>query len=66
LNDPQSQVRRLKELPTNYGVLAELNTQPRTTYLPRVVNPHPDLPIPEAAGAKGNDKASTGSDKAHS
>ena len=43
LNDPQSQVRRLKESPLNYGVLAELNTQPRTTYLARVANPHPDL-----------------------
>ena len=35
---------RLKETPLNYGVLTELNTQPRTTYLPRIRNPHPDLP----------------------
>jgi molybdopterin-containing oxidoreductase family iron-sulfur binding subunit len=43
INDPQSQVRRLKELPLNYGLLTELNTRPRTTYLARVTNPHPDL-----------------------
>ncbi len=50
LNDPESRVRTLKASPRNYGVLAELNTVPRTTYLSRVVNPHPDLPIPGAAG----------------
>jgi molybdopterin-containing oxidoreductase family iron-sulfur binding subunit len=51
LNDPQAAVTKLKVSPLNYGVLAELNTQPRTTYLPRVVNPHPDLPAPAAADA---------------
>jgi Fe-S-cluster-containing dehydrogenase component len=43
LNDPQSEARRLKSSPLNYGVLAELNTRPRTTYLARVMNPNPDL-----------------------
>jgi molybdopterin-containing oxidoreductase family iron-sulfur binding subunit len=43
LNDLQSEVRGLKGSPLNYGVLADLNTRPRTTYLARVVNPHPDL-----------------------
>jgi molybdopterin-containing oxidoreductase family iron-sulfur binding subunit len=66
LNDPQAQVRRLKESPLNYGVLAELNTQPRTTYLPRVVNPHPDLPIPAAAQTHGETKEHADPDKAHS
>jgi molybdopterin-containing oxidoreductase family iron-sulfur binding subunit len=37
-------VTRLKETPLNYGVLTELNTQPRTTYLPRLVNPNPAAP----------------------
>jgi molybdopterin-containing oxidoreductase family iron-sulfur binding subunit len=37
-------VARLKETPLNFGVLTELNTQPRTTYLPRLRNPNPSLP----------------------
>jgi molybdopterin-containing oxidoreductase family iron-sulfur binding subunit len=49
LNDSKAQVNRLKQSPLNYGVLAELDTQPRTTFLARVVNPHPDLPPPQAA-----------------
>jgi Fe-S-cluster-containing dehydrogenase component len=43
LNDLNSEVRRLKQSPLNYGVLAELNTRPRTTHLARITNPHPDL-----------------------
>lgn len=49
LNDPESKVRRQKASLLNYGVLAELNTVTRTTHLARVVNPHPDLPVPGAA-----------------
>jgi molybdopterin-containing oxidoreductase family iron-sulfur binding subunit len=43
INDPNSQVARLKAGPLNYGVLSELGTQPRTTYLARLRNPHPEL-----------------------
>jgi molybdopterin-containing oxidoreductase family iron-sulfur binding subunit len=43
INDPQSQVARLKAEARNYGLLTELNTQPRTTYLARVHNPNPAL-----------------------
>jgi len=39
INDPQSQVSRLKSLSRNYSLLAELNTHPRTTYLAKVTNP---------------------------
>jgi molybdopterin-containing oxidoreductase family iron-sulfur binding subunit len=39
INDPASRVSRLKALPRNYGLLADLNTHPRTTYLAKVTNP---------------------------
>jgi len=44
VNDPQSRVSRLKAEPRNYGLLAELNTRPRTTYLASVRNPNPEIP----------------------
>jgi MoCo/4Fe-4S cofactor protein with predicted Tat translocation signal len=43
LEDPNSQVRRWKHEARNYGVLADLNTRPRTTYLARVRNPNPEI-----------------------
>ncbi len=43
LNDEQSRVSRWKASPLNYGLLADLNTNPRTTYLAALRNPHPDL-----------------------
>jgi molybdopterin-containing oxidoreductase family iron-sulfur binding subunit len=43
LNDEGSEVRKLKADPRNYGLLAELNTEPRTTYLARLRNAHPNL-----------------------
>jgi molybdopterin-containing oxidoreductase family iron-sulfur binding subunit len=44
VNDPQSRVSRLKAEPRNYGLLADLNTRPRTTYLAAVRNPNPEMP----------------------
>ena len=44
INDPASRVSKLKAEPRNYGLLAELNTRPRTTYLSHVKNPNPQMP----------------------
>jgi molybdopterin-containing oxidoreductase family iron-sulfur binding subunit len=43
INDTQSRVAQLKAHPLNYGILTELNTRPRTTYLGRIRNPNPTL-----------------------
>jgi molybdopterin-containing oxidoreductase family iron-sulfur binding subunit len=43
INDLESQVAQSKATPLNYGLLTELNTEPRTTYLAEVKNPNPDL-----------------------
>jgi molybdopterin-containing oxidoreductase family iron-sulfur binding subunit len=43
INDKNSRVARLKAEPRNYGMLAELNTRPRTTYLASVRNPNPEI-----------------------
>jgi molybdopterin-containing oxidoreductase family iron-sulfur binding subunit len=38
INDPDSRVAKLKKQPRTYGVLADLNTRPRTTYVAGVLN----------------------------
>jgi MoCo/4Fe-4S cofactor protein with predicted Tat translocation signal len=43
LNDRESAVHRWKEEPRGYGLLAELNTRPRTTFLARLKNPNPEI-----------------------
>jgi molybdopterin-containing oxidoreductase family iron-sulfur binding subunit len=43
LNDLQSTVKRWKESPLHYALLAELNTEPRTTYLAALRNLNPEL-----------------------
>jgi molybdopterin-containing oxidoreductase family iron-sulfur binding subunit len=43
LNDPKSRVVQLKAEERHYGVLEDLNTRPRTTYLAALRNPNPEL-----------------------
>ncbi len=43
INDKESKVAGLKAEPRDYGLLAELNTRPRTTYLARITNPNPGV-----------------------
>jgi len=43
LNDKKSRVAALRADSRNYGLLAELNTRPRTTYMAEVRNPNPEL-----------------------
>ena len=48
VNDPGSRVSKLKASERNYGLLTELQTRPRTTYLAAVRNPNPEI-----AGRRG-------------
>ena len=43
INDPDTRVSKLKAEPRNYGLLTELNTNPRTSYLARLRNPNPEI-----------------------
>ena len=51
INDQASRVAKLKKEKLNYGLLAELNTRPRTTYLAKLTNPNPEL----ASGSPGKE-----------
>ncbi len=44
VNDKESRVSRLKRSKRDYGLLAELQTRPRTSYLAAVRNPNPEMP----------------------
>ena len=50
INDPTSRVNQVKAQQRNYGVLEDLNTRPRTTYLAAIRNPNPELEPARPAG----------------
>jgi Fe-S-cluster-containing dehydrogenase component len=43
LNDPKSQVAKLKDEPRSYVLLREINVRPRTTYLAQIRNPNTEI-----------------------
>jgi molybdopterin-containing oxidoreductase family iron-sulfur binding subunit len=43
INDPNSRVAKMKADKLNYGMLEDLNTRPRTTYLAALRNPNPEI-----------------------
>jgi molybdopterin-containing oxidoreductase family iron-sulfur binding subunit len=43
INDKNSRVAQRKAQERNYGVIADLNTRPRTTYIAEVINPNSEL-----------------------
>ena len=59
--DAGSRVAAAKASPRNYGLLGGLLTRPRTTYLAKLRNPHPDLvehaPSADVHAADGGDDA---------
>jgi len=59
LADPESRVSRAKRSARSYALLAELNNQPRTTYLAKVRNPNPAWPS-TGETAEAADRAHTG------
>jgi molybdopterin-containing oxidoreductase family iron-sulfur binding subunit len=59
--DKNSEIYKSKAEPHNYGVLTDLNTYPRTTYLARLRNPNPEL---EGDGASQTDHDNSANAKA--
>ena len=51
LNDPESRVSKLREVPRSYDLLAYLNIKPRTFYMARIRNPNPEIAVAAGHGA---------------
>ncbi len=43
LNDPESRVSKLRDIPRSYDLLSYLNIKPRTFYMARIRNPNPAI-----------------------
>jgi len=52
INDRESRVSKIKSQPRNYGVLTDLNTRPRTSYIANVINPNMEIGDRTAAPGK--------------
>jgi molybdopterin-containing oxidoreductase family iron-sulfur binding subunit len=61
IHDEAWEVTQWKKDPLSYGLLEELNTRPRTTYLAKVSNPNPRL-----AAAEGSATATERTEHGHS
>ena len=43
INEPDSEVAKIKQADRNYDLLAEFNVRPRNSYLAKLTNPNPKL-----------------------
>ena len=55
LSDPNSRVSRLRTEQRTYGVLEQLNTRPRTTYLADLRNPNPEIDASRGSAQKATE-----------
>ena len=60
IRDPDSKVSKAKRSPRDYQVLRDLNNHPRTSYLARIRNPHPDAEPKAAAPADAHHEGGHG------
>lgn len=56
LMNKDSEVAKSHANPRSYAMLAELNVKPRTKYLARIRNPHPELAPAETSGHGGHEE----------
>jgi molybdopterin-containing oxidoreductase family iron-sulfur binding subunit len=65
LKDAGSKVSQLQRNIRSYGMLAELNTKPRTLYMARIRNPHPRLKLAHQLAVAHHGEDAHGGDSSH-